>query len=145
MTAELRNCEARILHNNGWPPTALLQSTCCKLSGPATHHLLIHDVRSIDLAEFKMNFDRRHALSQSTKPLCFQKLYYRPHFTVGVSWNKSLHLQPLQRCYCENSGSPASACVMRCRHSITDTKLLHAIGGLLTVGQVRNLICRCLS
>ena len=34
------------------------------------------------------------------------KLYHRPHFTVCGSWNKSLHLQ---LCYCENSGSPASA------------------------------------
>ena len=40
--------------------------------------------------------------------LCIQNLYHRPHFTVGGSWNKSL-LQPLQRCYCENWGSPATA------------------------------------
>ena len=42
---------------------------------------------------------------------------HRPHFTVGGSWNKSLRLQPLQRCYCENSGSLASACVMRRHYS----------------------------
>ena len=48
-----------------------------------------------------MNFDRRYAL-------CIQKLYHRPHFTVGGNWIKSLHLQPLQRCYCENSGSSRS-------------------------------------
>ena len=33
-------------------------------------------------------------------PFVLQKLYHRPHFTVGGSWNKSFHLQPLQRCYC---------------------------------------------
>ena len=31
-----------------------------------------------------MNFDRRYAL-------CIQKLYQRPHSTVGGSWTKSLH------------------------------------------------------
>ena len=35
----------------------------------------------------------------------------------GGCWNKSLHLQPLQRCYCENSGSPDSSYVMRCHYS----------------------------
>ena len=48
-------------------------------------------------------------------------------------WNKSLHVQPLQRCYCENSGCPASACIMRRHYSITYTQSLQAISGLLTV------------
>ena len=81
-----------------------------------------------------MNFYRRYAL-------CIQNLYHRQHLTVGGSWNKSLHLQPLQRCYCENSGSSASACVMRSHYSITYTQSLHAINGLITVGRVRNLLC----
>ena len=66
----------------------------------------------VNLAQLKINFDRRYAL-------CIQKLYHKPHFTVGRCWNKSLHLQPLQRCYCENSGSFASACVMLLHCSIT--------------------------
>ena len=33
------------------------------------------------------------------------KIYHKPHFNIGRSWNKSLHLQPLQRYYCKNSGS----------------------------------------
>ena len=41
--------------------------------------------------------------------ICAFKNYHRPHFTVGGSWNKSLHLQPLQRCY---SGSRVNACVI---------------------------------
>ena len=45
-----------------------------------------------------MNFDRCYALF-------IQKLYHRSHFTVGGSWNKNLHFEPLQRCYCEKSGS----------------------------------------
>ena len=36
---------------------------------------------------------------------------------VGGSWYKSLQLQPLQQCYCENSESQASTCVMRRHHS----------------------------
>ena len=64
---------------------------------------------------------------------CFQ--------TVGGSWNKSLHLQPLQGCYCENSGSPVSAGVMQHRYSITYTQSLRAINGLLPVGRVGNLLC----
>ena len=54
---------------------------------------------TIDLAQLTMNFDRWYAL-------CIQKLYHRPHFSVGGCWNKSFHLQPLQRYYCENSGNP---------------------------------------
>ena len=108
ITAKFRYCEATILHNefphklrkvvrnDGWPDTALLimhmLSTCCKLSAPATHHLLAHDVRPIDLAQLRMNFDRRYAV-------CIQNFYHRPHFTVCVSWNKRRHLQPLKRCY----------------------------------------------
>ena len=85
-----------------------------------------------------MNFDRRYAL-------CNQKLYDRQHFTVGRSWNKSLHLQPLQRCYCENSGSRASAYVMRRHYSITYMHSLHAINGLPVVGRVGKLLCGRLS
>ena len=65
---------------------------------------------AIDLAQ--LNFDRRYAL-------CIQKIYHRTHFTVGECWNKSFHVQPLQRCYRENSGSSASACLMRCHYSVT--------------------------
>ena len=97
---EFRNCEATIPHNafpekihkvvriDEWLPTALLImhiSTFCKLFAPATRHLLAHDVRTIDLAQLTMNFDQLFAL-------CIQKRYHRPHFTVGESWNMSLHL-----------------------------------------------------
>ena len=58
---------------------------------------------------------------------------------VGGSWNKSLHLKPLQRCYCGNSGSPTSACVMRRHYYITYTQSLHAINGLLAVEGVGKL------
>ena len=58
------------------------------------------------LAWLMMNFDWRYVL-------CIQKLYHRPYFKVGRRWNKSLLLQPLQRCFCENTRSPASACVMQ--------------------------------
>jgi hypothetical protein len=47
---------------------------------------------------------------------CIQKLYHWPHFTVGGSWNKSLHLQQLQRCYCENAGSTVNACAVASRN-----------------------------
>ena len=57
-------------------------------------------------------------------------------------WNKSLQLQPLQRCYCENSGSPDSACAMRRHYSITFTQSLQAINNLLALGRVGNLLCR---
>ena len=86
------------------------------------------------MAQLTMNFDRRYAL-------CILKLYHRPHFTVGGCWNKSLHLKPLQRCYCENSGSTTSACIMRRHYSITYMQSLHSINGLLAVGRVGNLLC----
>ena len=60
---------------------------------------------------------------------------------IGGSWNKNFQNQPLQRCYCENSGSPASTCVMRHHYSIMYTRSLHAINGLLAMGRVRNLLC----
>ena len=88
---------------------------------------------SIDLAQLTMNFGRGY-------DLCILKLYHRPHFTVGGCWNKSLELQPLQRCYCEYSGSPASACVMQRHYCITYTQSFHAINGLIAVGRVGNLL-----
>ena len=63
--------------------------------------------------------------------LYIQKLYYKPNFRVCGCWNKSLHLQPLQRCYCDNSGSSTSACVMRRRYCITYMQSLHVINGLV--------------
>ena len=61
--------------------------------------------------------------------------------TVGERWNRSLQIQPLQRCYCENYGSIAAACVMRRHYSITSMRSLHAINGLLAVERVGNLLC----
>ena len=65
------------------------------------------------------------------------KLYHRSNLIVGGSWNKSLNLQPLQRCYCENSGSSASACVMRRHCSITYSQSIHAVNGLLLSSDIR--------
>ena len=62
---------------------------------------------------------------------------HRPHFIVGGSSNNNLHFQPLQWCYFENSGSPASALLYHY------TQSLHAMNGLLAVGRVRNLLCGC--
>ena len=45
----------------------------------------------------------------------------------------------LQRCYCENSASPAS------HYCIMYTQSLHAINGLLAVGRAGNLLCGCSS
>ena len=81
----------------------------------------------IYLAQLTMNFDRR----------CIEKL--GPHFTVYGCWNKSLHLQPLQLCYCENSESSVNACVMRRHYSITYMQSLYAINGLIPVGRVGKL------
>ena len=151
MTAQFRNCEATILHNafrhkfhkvvrnDGRPPAALLIMhmllTCYKLPAPATHHLLPNDVSLIDLTQLTMNFDHRYNL-------CIQKLYHSTHFTVGGSWHKSLHLQPLQRCYCDNSGSPTSVSVMRRHYSMTCMQSLQTIKYLLAVGRMRNILCR---
>ena len=68
------------------------------------------------------------------------KFYHKPHFTVAGSWNKSLRLQHLQRCYCENSRSPASTCVMRHHYSITYTQSVHGINDLIALGRVGNLL-----
>ena len=62
--------------------------------GPGYRVLTVEPCVAIDLAQLTMYFDRRDAL-------CIQKLYHRPHFTVGGCWNKSFHLQPLQLCYCK--------------------------------------------
>ena len=73
--------------------------------------------------------------------LCAFKNFIRSDFTVGRCWYKSFHLQSLQRCYCVNSGSPASACVMWRHYSITYLQSLHTINGLIAVGWVGNLLC----
>ena len=57
------------------------------------------------------------------------------------SCNRSLHLQPLQRCYCKNSERPTTACVIRRCYSITYTQSLNEINGLIAVGRVGNLLC----
>ena len=93
---------------------------------------------AIDVAHLTMNFNRCYTL-------CIQKLYHRSHFIVVEYWNKSLHLQPLQRCYCGNLVNPASACVLRRHYSITYTQSLHAIKGLIVEGRVGNLLCGRLS
>ena len=62
-------------------------------------------------------------------------------FIVTRSWNKSVHFQTQQRCYCEHPGCSARAIVMRRHYSITYTQSLHAINGLLAVGRVGNLLC----
>ena len=100
----------------------------------AGYVLTIEPYAAIDLAQPMINFDWCYGL-------CIQKLYHRLHFTVGRCWNKSLHLQPLQRCYCECSGSPASACVMRRNYSIMYMQSLHAMNDLITVGRMGNLLC----
>ena len=63
---------------------------------------------------------------------------HRPHFKVGGC---CLHFQPLQRCYCQNSGSPTTSCVMQRHYSITYTQSLHAIIGLISVRRKENLLC----
>ena len=83
----------------------------------------------IDLAQLTMNFDRRYAL-------CIQKFYHKPHFTVGWFWNKSHDLQPLQRCYCENSGGPSCDVI-----TLTYMQSLYTINGLIALRRVRNLLC----
>ena len=75
--------------------------------------------------------------------LFFKKIYDRVHFTVDRSWNKSLHLQPRQQCYYENSRSRPSACVMRHHYPIMYIKSLHAINGLFALGRVGNLLSGC--
>ena len=68
-----------------------------------------------------MNFYLRYAL-------CIQKLYHRPHFIVDGNWNKSLHLQLQQRCYCENLGNSASAWVMQYQYSYHKHAVSTAMG-----------------
>ena len=91
---------------------------------------------AIDLAQLTTYFYRRYAL-------CIQNLYHSPHFTVGGCWNKSLYLQPLQRCYSENSGSPAKAFIMWRDYSMTYMQSLREINGLTAVRRVGNLLCGC--
>ena len=82
MTAEFHNCKVTILHNafslklhkvihnDGSPPTVSVimhvLSTYCKLSVPVMPHLLAYDVRSIDLAQFMVNFDWKNFITDLT-------------------------------------------------------------------------------
>ncbi|GFW78210.1 uncharacterized protein TNCV_136791 [Trichonephila clavipes] len=97
MTAQLRYREATVLHHalphklnqliidEGRSPTALFiigtLTTIGKLPTPATHYLLTHDVRLIDLTELTMNFNWFNAL-------CIQELYHRPNWGANrMSFN----------------------------------------------------------
>ena len=96
-----------------------------------------HQDLNSELSEYESsvtNFDRRCTL-------CIQKLYHRLHFTVGGCWNESLHLQPLQLWYCENSESPTSTCIVEHHYSITYMQLLHARNGLVAAEGMGNLLC----
>ena len=142
LIAEFRNCKATILHN-AFPHKlrkvsvtmdglSLRSASCtCKLPALATHHPLAHDVRPIE-ADDKF---RSALCSMHSKTLSQIALHSRR------SRKKSLHLQSLQRCHCENSGSPASAYVMRRHYSIMYTQSLHSTNGLLAVGRVGNSLC----
>ena len=71
--------------------------------------------------------------------LCASKTLSQTALHSRWCWNKSIHLQPLQRCYCWNSGSPASTCVMRHHCFITHVQSLDAVNGLLAVGRLGDL------
>ena len=101
---------------------------------PEGDALTIEPCVAINLAQETMNFDRRYILST-------QKLDHRTRFTVAGCWNKSLQLELLPRCYCENSGGPASARVMRQYYSSTYMQPFQVINILLAVGRVGNLLC----
>ena len=79
-------------HDTKVGPTMILWSELIKYL-PA--ELLQESCVAMDLTQLMIDLDRRYALY-------IQKLYHRSHFTVGGCWNKNLHLQLLQRCYCEN-------------------------------------------
>ncbi|GFU37548.1 uncharacterized protein TNCV_4274761 [Trichonephila clavipes] len=98
MAAQLRNREAKVLHHalpqklnkiiihEGRSPTALFimdtLTTFGKLPTSATHYLLTHDVRPIDLTE------------QTVNALCIQELYHRPNLEGGGRRNNSFHFGP---------------------------------------------------
>ena len=51
------------------------------------------------------------------------KNFIIPHLTVGGSWNKSIYLQQLQQCYCENWRNHAS----ECNHATSLLYHVHAV------------------
>ncbi|GFX37488.1 uncharacterized protein TNCV_4899181 [Trichonephila clavipes] len=81
----------KIIIDAGRSPTTLFimdaLTTFGKLRTPATHHLLTHDVRPIDLTELTINFNWRNALR-------IQELYHRPNLVGGGRRNKSFHFEP---------------------------------------------------
>ena len=104
MSAQIRNREATVLHHallhklnkiiidkRRSPIAFFIMNTLTtfgKLPTLATHNLLTHDIRPIDLIELTMNFNWRNAL-------CIQELYHRPNLAVGGRRNKSVHFGPL--------------------------------------------------
>ena len=80
-------------------PAELLQEMCSRSRRVSLNFIVWQDNSVI-----------KHPAPLVSKTLSQTALHSR-----GESWNKSLHFQPLQRCYYENSGSPDSVCVMR-RH-----------------------------
>ncbi|GFX17350.1 uncharacterized protein TNCV_3553541 [Trichonephila clavipes] len=116
IAAQLRNREAMVLHHalphklnktnidEEQSPTVLFimdtLTTLGKMSIPATHHLLTHDVLPINLTELMMNFNKRNAL-------CIQEHYQRPNLACRGRRNKSNHFGPLLPRYWHEAGCPA--------------------------------------
>ena len=96
--------------------------------------LTVEPCVAVGLVQLTMNLDLRY-------DLCIQKLLSKTELHSRRVLEYEPPLQPLQRCYCDNSESLASACVMRHHYSITYMQSLHAINDLIAVGQVGNLLC----
>ncbi|GFW14696.1 hypothetical protein TNCV_1561591 [Trichonephila clavipes] len=68
-----------------------------KLSTPAPHHLLTHDVQPIDLTELMMNFNFRNVL-------CIQELYHQPNLAGGGRRNRGFYFGLLLPRYWNKAG-----------------------------------------
>ncbi|GFV54249.1 hypothetical protein TNCV_3467641 [Trichonephila clavipes] len=88
---------------------------------PATHHLLTHDGRPIDLTELTMNFNRCNAL-------CIQELDHRPNLAGGGRRNKIFHFGTLLPRYGHEVGSVRlgdHGSIMNIAHQALSTELSH--------------------
>ncbi|GFV97952.1 hypothetical protein TNCV_5069921 [Trichonephila clavipes] len=105
MASQLCNHKAMVLHklnkiiiDEGQSPTTLLimgtLTNFGKLPTAAEHHMLTHDVWSINLT---MNFNWHNAL-------CIQELYHRLNLAGGGRRNKSFHFGPLLPRYWHEAG-----------------------------------------
>ena len=91
-------------------PLRSLSRTCCR---PAVNYLHQRSTICLLMTLAPYTWHSWRWISIGAMLCAFINFITDPTSQPAGARIRSLHLQPLQRCYCEDSGSPTNLCVMR--------------------------------